>query len=377
MSRSALLLLALTASTLYGAADDEFEVWVRSHGGRVERDAAGSLQAVSLSGSWITDPDLARISALGGLESLDLSQTRITDVGLEQLADLDGVRKLDLRFAEFVSDYGVAHLAEWDELEELDLRGTEIQSRVFEHLAKLVSLRRLDISHTRVTDEGCDELAKLERLEELSIGSNRLNGGCLISLRLLPTLKSLSVAGVQRVDSGIWGLALNAVNLERLGALNGLERLDLGGATITDIGSDKPGLPDAERKELGDLDLLAGLVDLRELDLSRQPVAAAELAVVAGFKKLRRLNLSQATRLGDEIVEIVNELPDLESLYLSGTALSDDGLQALAGRESLRAVSVGATEVTAAGVQEFQKRRPQVAVTWFESDWFRETRTAQ
>src|SRR5690606_2357065 len=135
------------------------------------------------------------------------SGTRISDVGLELLAPLKGVRELRLRFAEFVSEGGVAHLRNWTGLETLDLRATQVRSLVFEQIAELARLRRLDVSHTRITDEGFDRLVELQQLEDLAIGSCRLDGSALEHLKLLPNLRALDVSGVQRVDSGIWGLA--------------------------------------------------------------------------------------------------------------------------------------------------------------------------
>jgi hypothetical protein len=213
------IVVLLAAANVVFAAEDagDFEAWAHSQNGAVERDPSGRIVAVDLSQSWITDADLARVAALGRIERLDLSGTRISDLGLAELEPLQGVRELKLRFAEFISEGGLARLQGWRDLEALDLRGTQTRSLVFEHIAGMSSLKRLDLSHTRITDEGFDRLVDLQGLEELSIGSNRLDGSALDSLKLLPKLRVLDVRGVQRVDSGIWGLALNLENLRRLG----------------------------------------------------------------------------------------------------------------------------------------------------------------
>ena len=349
MLRSLALLLA--AASFSGATD--LGSWIESHDGAVERNSAGEIVAVDLAHSWITDADLGRIAALDRLDRLDLSGTRITDVGLELLAPLEGVRNLKLRFAEFVSEGGVAHLKGWESLETLDLRGTQVRSLVFGHLAGLQGLRRLDLSHTRITDEGFDELVEIQGLEELAIGSNRLDGSALDRLKLLPKLRSLSVNGVQRVDSGIWGLALNLDNLRRLGELEQLEELDLTGATITDSGSDRPGLPDAERTSLLGLEALAGLVRLRRLSLARQPVTAETLAFLSELPELRELNLAGCVDVTDAVLPVLAKTEQLERVFLAGTAVSDEAAEA------------------------FAAAHPGVRVTWRDGHLLHERRTAQ
>lgn len=369
-------LLTLSAVAWANPAHEEFAVWAESQGGSVERGADGSIVAVDLAHSWITDADLSRIAALERLERLDLSETRISDVGLESLASLEGVRELNLYFAEFVSEFGLANLEGWTALEKLNLRGTMVRSRVFETLARFKNLRELDLSHTRITDDGMDQLASLGRLEILAIGSNRLDGLALEALKLLPSLRELDLRGVQRVDSGLWGVALNRRNLERLSELTGLEALLLGGATITDVGADRPGREDAERAELLHLELLASLKRLRRLDLSRQPVAVDGMGFLAGLPELRELNLGQCPRVDDGAVKVLASLKKLDSVYLAGTGLTDAGLvdlQAL----PLERLALGGEGVSEDAVSRYRAARPQTTLTWFESELFGRVRAAQ
>jgi Leucine-rich repeat (LRR) protein len=374
------VLLSLTSAALVSAAPEtasDFEAWVESQNGVVERDASGRIVAVDLAHSWITDADLGRVAELGRLERLDLSGTRISDLGIELLAPLEGVRELKLRFAEFVSEGGVAHLKGWKDLETLDLRGTQVRSLVFEHLAGFPQLRSLDLSHTRITDEGFDRLVELQGLEELAIGSNRLDGAALDYLKLLPKLRTLDLAGVQRVDSGIWGLALNLENLRRLGELRQIESLALGGATITDVGSDRPGRPDAERTALPGLEALGSLVRLRSLDLSRQPAAVDALGFLGELQELRSLNLSQCLDVDDAVIPLLRKLPRLELLFLAGTSLSAQGLSGLPALPSLKYVAAGGSEIPQTAARRFSEANPRIRLGWYEAPFMREKRLAQ
>ena len=235
---------------------------------------AGSLgaQTVDLTATWITDFDLARIAENHAVRKIVLSETRVTDRGLEKLKGLAEVVEFDCYYCEFVTEDGVAHLRGWKKLERLNLRGTKVTSKVFPHLAHLASLRELDIGHTQVEDEGFEFLADLTKLEKLVIGGNRLTGSCLSLLKLMPSLAELDVSGIQRVDSGLWGLALSDENLRRLGELKQLRRLNLSRAALNDRGTDRPGHPDALRKQVRDLSALRALNLLEWVDVTGLPV---------------------------------------------------------------------------------------------------------
>jgi len=281
--------------------------------------AASAVTELDLKSEWITDAQMARVAQNSGLRKLDLSQTRVTDQGLEHLKDLREVRDLSLYYAEYITDDGIGHLRNWKRLETLNLRGTRVTSKVFEHIAQLTNLRSLDVAFTEIDDEGFEHLAALTNLEKLAIGGNRLTGACLPLLKTLPKLSDLDVGGIQRVDSGLWGLALNAQNLARIGELTNLRRLNLSGATLNDRGTDRPGHPEAERSSLPDLSPLARLRNLEFLDLSRQPVTAEALRALEALPKLAELRLG-LVRTVDE--SAVPRNPALKRVYFNGAWLA-------------------------------------------------------
>jgi Leucine-rich repeat (LRR) protein len=262
------------------------------HDGQLVRDAAGEVVEANYTDTWITDADLARVSRHKHLRKLDLSHTKVTDAGLEHLRGLENVRELVCYYAEYLTEDGIAHIAGWKKLEKLNLRGTQVTSKVFERLAKIESLRELDIAFTQIDDEGFEHLALLPRLERLAIGGNRLAGTALPLLEHMPALTHLDAGGIQRVDSGLWGLPLTAQNLARLGRLGRLRWLSLNGATLADRGTDRPGHPEAERSELRDLSALLSLRDLEYLDLSRQPVPEDAVAPLRRLPKLKEIRLN-------------------------------------------------------------------------------------
>jgi Leucine-rich repeat (LRR) protein len=318
-------LLAATSETETGA-------WITSQGGRFATEA-GRITLVDLGSTWVTDVDMLRIAQLDHLRTLDLSHTLITDVGLEHLKGLRNVSDLSLYYAEYLTDSGLAHIVDWKNLQRLNLKGTRVTSKVFEHLAHLTGLRSLDISYTAVDDDGFEELAALTKLEKLAMGANRLSGACLAVLKLLPALTSLDVGGMQWVDSGIWGLPLTEANLRQIGALKQLKSLSLNGANLTDRGADRPGQPEAIRKELKDLSALKGLVNLEVLDLSRTPVTAESLEPLKSLPKLRELRLGLASHIDDSAAALLAGMKNLKVVYVEGTQLSTAALTKLPARD--------------------------------------------
>ncbi|MBZ2178269.1 MAG: hypothetical protein K7J47_11245 [Acidobacteria bacterium] len=286
----------------------------------LERNAAGDVIALDLTGAWVTDAALDRlVSQYPKLERLTLAHTRITDAGFQHLAKLQHVRELDCFFAEFFTADGLAHLASWRRLERLNLRGTRVTSKAFEHIAKWKTLRELDISYTQIDDANLELLAELPLLETLALGGTPLTAAGLGQLRLLPSLRNLDLSGVQRVDSGEWGVALNPGAFAEIAALTGLRRLNLAGATRTDAGADRPGLKESIRSKIEGSAALAALVNLEFLDLSRLPIDAAALEPLTKLPKLRELRAALAPSLGAAALSVLLRFPALRVLRVEGS----------------------------------------------------------
>lgn len=360
LHRRGFLLTALAASSL--RAQGDAAAYIDRLGGKLERDASGQIIRLDLSDTWANDADMRRLAQIPTLQEINLSRTRITGKGLEPLASLENVAALKLQFAEFLTATDIGHLAQWKNLRTLDLRGTRADSGVFERLAVHRSLEFLDISSTEVDDEGFEELAALTKLRELRCGANRLSGLALTVLKTVPALRSLDAGGYQRVDSGLWGLALNEQNLERLGGLTQLESLTLRGAKLADRGTDRPGSELAIKKEIVGLDRLAPLTKLQALDLGDLPVKSADLAWLPALPALEQLDVDGSYQIDDAVATTLRTLGSLKRLNLAGTLVTDAALNQLAGMTALERLTVGGTQVTAGAVAAFARQRPDCRV---------------
>ena len=301
-----------------------------------ERNAAGEVISLDLTGAWISDAALDHlVTRYPKLERLTLAHTRISDAGFQRLAKLAHVRELDCYFAEFFTADGLAHLAAWRRLERLNLRGTRVTSKAFEHIAKWKTLRDLDISYTQIDDANLELLAELPLLETLALGGTPLTPAGLAQLRLLPNLKNLDLSGVQRVDSGEWGVALNPSAFAEISALAGLRRLNLAGATRTDAGADRPGLKESIRARIEGSAALAALVNLEFLDISRLPMDAAALEPLSKLPKLRELRAALAPSLGPAALPLLLRFPALRTVFVEGSLPPEAIAQLRAARPNL------------------------------------------
>jgi Leucine-rich repeat (LRR) protein len=268
------------------------------------------LTSLDLSGTWMTDGDLARLKPLVNLESLDLSGTDVTVNGLDALSNMPRLQSLNLNntmvidddeglmrlqlshpnlsidgagFSDVdevlqhavessnggkggptaiwcqpswipsiaVTDRALACLDLLDRLPSLNLWGCHITDAGLDHLKKLVHLRALNLDLTHITDAGLARLADLKSLEALGLADTLIQGAGLKQLRNLPALKSLDLSGCDITDA----------DLKNLQYVPNLERLWLAGTKITDAG----------------LAHLALLPKLRSLDVSQTRVTDAGL----------------------------------------------------------------------------------------------------
>jgi Leucine-rich repeat (LRR) protein len=212
-------------------------------------------------------------------------------------------------------------------------------------------LEFLDVGFSRVTDDGFENLADLTELKWLGFGGNKMSGVALPLLQLLPALAHLDVGGLQRTDSGRWGLALSDFNLESIEALTKLESLDLQDAKVTDLG----------------LQRLSALSNLEMLDLSRTPLTGRGIKALTSLPKLKSLKLWQCEQVADGIAEHLPALKRVEVLDLAETSVTDEVLKAAGRMPSLKQLFVGGTKITSAAVERFRTEHPAIRVAWWET----------
>jgi hypothetical protein len=96
-------------------------------------------------------------------------------------------------------------------------------------------------------------------------------------------------------------------------------------------------------------------------------VSAEQLAVICSLSQLKRVSIIRA-RLDDSSLEKLATQRDLQYLNLDENAITDAGLKVIATMPKLTEVSLAGTRVTAQGIGELQKARPNLKINIISRD---------
>ena len=210
------------------------------------------------------------------------------------------IEELNLYFAEQISDEGASVVKNWKHLKRLNLRGTKITDSTLEFLAGVPTLEWLDVGWAQTTDTGFEHLAALTNLRSLTMGGNKLTDTALQFLRQMPQLEYLDISGQQRTDSGLWSLLLTETGMQSIASVTDLRELRIGGTAVTTRA----------------LEPLRELRKLERLDLQGCKRLKDDAAgVLASFKQLRVLDLTDSSLSKQAVEQIRAALPQAEVLY--------------------------------------------------------------
>lgn len=191
---------------------------------------------LDLTGSQITDEELAGLTKLPNLTHLILARTPIR--GASKLADLLNLRILNLSGTD-ISDF--SDLATLENLQELDLSDTGISD--FSKLAEFTKLQKLNLSGTGISD--ISHLQPLTKLEHLSLQRTRIWD--ISQVKNFANLKILGLNGTRVHDVSCLtaltklqsaGLAFTQItDVHALSELKELKMLTLEGTSISNVSS--------------------------------------------------------------------------------------------------------------------------------------------
>lgn len=287
-------------------------------------------------------------------------------------------------------DHSFPYLSELVDLEELDINYVNSPAWV-SRIARLPRLKRLMSYRGSLTDESCEYLAQMKQLTELTLDVNEITDAGIAKIARLPNLEVLSLRLMPVTDAA----------LASISRLPKLRKLSFVSTKITPVGvlalRDSPieeltwwvdsplennsFLPYVGRlrnikrlnlasRRVGDEDLnaISGMAQLEELDVSEHSLTDAGLVHLRGLKNIRRLQLGLAPgfrreRFGEVGMQSIAELLELESLGLNFTRLTDTGLTHLARLPKLKRLEVEGTEITPACIPLLEKL-PELEELW-------------
>ncbi len=206
----------------------------------------------------------------------------------------------------------------------------------FKYLSHL-PIRAINIQSSALNDEGLAAISSIKSLEwlSLSIGSEITAKG-VESLVKLPNLKEFEMLVCVLAPGTIDAVA-------QMHQLRGFSLYDSKNVTASDIAK-----------------LVKGNPQLIFLDLSNTDVQEDVVPIVAEIKTLREFR-GLRLPITDKYLDKIAKMPDLTSLLLSETPITDRGLLMLAKSHSLKKIEIaGCRKLTAEGILAFKKAKPKV-----------------
>ena len=283
-------------------------------------DLLGKVNVVTLAG----DDRLDGFLDFGLLQDLGIA---VTDDRLELLHGLPDLQWLALSHTE-LSDQGLQ-----------------------KNVGPLKKLTKLWLNDTLVTDAGLKSLAETSRLEGLWLDDTCVTDAGLQHLERLDGLRILSLKRTQVSDAG----------LAYLTAMNQLESLRLDGTNCTFSGV-MHFLVETQRREFNDALKIAGYVKsdddgkIVSLDLSITRLSDSGLMLLEQLSELEWLFLN-GTQVTDAGLAHLSELKGLTLLHLADTQITDAGVSQLVRLANLRTLHLERTRVTEKGVREFEEAK--------------------
>ena len=246
---------------------------------------------------------------------------------------------------DWVPEQWVASCPQWA----LPVDSVELTAHASGDLRPLRSLREaktVNLREVLLTDAQLQHLSGYFRLESLSIYSSQVTDDGLIPLLRHKTLKYLELTGTSVGNRGVKHLAghpLQILNLsstrvtddcmDTVGSFKQLHTLLLDGTSVSDTGMARlKGLP------------------LRHLSLQGTGVSDAGIAALGPMPDMIWLHLDR-TGVGDQTLGAVGTWPNLSTLTLSHTRITNAGLPMLTSG-ALRSLDFSGTAVSDAGLEE-------------------------
>lgn len=374
--------------------------FITDKGLAIFRDCS-KLRELRLNSTKISDNGLSAFRNCKGLEVLTLEGVGITDAGLAHFAGCKKLRQLEVHTTGSIIN-GLKYFSGCNELRHLSLQAmpsiSESQLLGFKNCSKLTILRLKDID---VTGDTLEQFTSMPELKELSIASAELTDNGLAPFRESKQLVVLILKCPKVTDAGLshfqgvdqirhlsllevdsTGLCLeyfsrstsmtdlelnyspafdqHMANLRNFSKLN---TLSLSETQVTDESLQylKP-MSNLTQLRLKNTNIsgvkfseLANLKRLTFLELDGSPVVDEALPHILNFENLDGFRLAN-TNITDKALE---EFPKLKtdniSIYLSNTAVSDEGMASISGMHNVRELILDNTSVTGNGVKLLAK----------------------
>ncbi len=220
------------------------------------------------------------------------------------------------------------HVGHITTLESLNIISTKFNDEWMPHIAKLTNLKTLRFTNNgKLTDAGMEQLAGLKNLEAFSFVGTQITGKAYAKFDGFTKLIKVSHRGSSINDEGLKELCDHLPNLESI-SLAHAKFTDAGAphlAKLTKLKGFEIGTSNATPQALVHLAKLP----LESLQLGEGFESIDCIPLIKGISTLRRLTLTNATKLTDADLKLVAGLTQLEHVELGKVPFPDERLPVL------------------------------------------------
>lgn len=313
---------------------------VKHSGIEITYDFATELPAsVTFKKLGLGDEDVVRISAIPTVRKVVLADSRVTHRGLESLSALKSLQSLDLSRTS-LNNQAMDALVKLSRLKELLLNGCSwLTDKHLASLGALKNLERLELSSSAMTPAGLAQLSQLPALQELTVSQCvAIDDEAVEHLARLTQLKKLTLSDTEMTSRGYAELFQRLPGVKVTVPVESL-------ADLRDL---------AQRGKFGvdSFGRISSFVQGQNRDGSEKPLLSGHLAVIGTLTGLNRLNLRG--EISDKMFHELGTLPELESLQVLDSLITDEGLQKLVGFPSLKSLSMFPTQIAGPGLKHLE-----------------------
>jgi hypothetical protein len=273
--------------------------------GTAEAEAFDTLKLVNLSspalgikGKREVDPfDHAFYEHLGhitDLESLTILNTGASNEDIAELAKLKNLKVLNIINQSKLNDDGLAHLAGLKELERLGYIGTQMKGHPFQDFVGWTNLKSASFRGSKLDDEGLQYICeRFPQIESLVLAHADFSDAAAVHLAKLTKLKSFEIGTHKATPAALRHIVQHPIEYLQLG--------------------EQFGSPEG-------VAIIKGMTTLRRLTITdASKMTDADFAQVASMKQLDHLELGQFA-IGEERLPQLKALAFLKSARLIGTS---------------------------------------------------------
>ena len=243
------------------------------------------LKHLRLNNTTIKDPKC--FEALVNLESLDLGDAYVLDSSLAPLANMKNLKRLNL-LGTLVTDDGLKYLRDLTKMEDLDLYGVKITDAGVEHLRNMTALRRLNLLGGQITDASAEILARFGELRDLNLYRSKITNAGLAKLQSLKKLEMLDLRYSGVTNAGVQAFRAAVPNC-KVTYVDAAPRAPISKMAAPPAGEGEQGIAQWLQALGGQVRMADGRI--QSIALARMPFDDAQLKHLAKLTALEKLNL--------------------------------------------------------------------------------------